>query len=92
MGGVTTGSDRLVSELQREDSNDQTLLLFFFFFLMMYFRTPRRTRPALTYVVMVTALMEAACDFREPIVTDVFHREELLGFFFVFPKSNEIRK
>lgn len=53
----------------------------------MYFRRLRRTRPALTCVVMVTALMEAACDFTEPIVTDVFHRKELLGWvFFFFPK------
>lgn len=42
--------------------------------------------PDLTSVAMVTASIEAACDFREPIVTDVFQGKALVGccFFLVF--------
>lgn len=41
--------------------------------------------PGLTSVAIVTASIEAACDFREPIVTDVFQGKALVGcWFFVF--------
>lgn len=49
--------------------------------------------PDLTSVAIVTALTEAACDFREPIVPDVFQRKALVGVFFLqLCNSNEMRK
>lgn len=74
------------AKFQREGSDDQSL------FSQVYFRTLRRRRPGLTCVAIVTALIQAACDFREPIVTDVFQRKALVGLFFQLCNSHKIRK